>query len=148
MPSPVAVRGPVRRVCTAATTAVVVGGRVDEDAGGAVEGDEPDLDAVGDLVDELRGALDGGLDAAGGDVGRGHRRRHVDGQDDHALVPRDLLGLDRLGQPEDDEGERGGRQDGSDVATPAEAVGGDRGVEVGGGRTAAMARRRRRWTTT
>ena len=144
IPSP-ALRGPVRRVCTAPITEVwsVVGStrtravRVRRRA---------DLDPVGDLVDEVRGTVDGGLDPARGDVGGGHRRRDVDGQDDHPFVARHPLRLDRLGQPEDDEGQGTGRQDRCDVAWPR--CGGSDGSMEGEEVHRSMARRRRRWTST
>ena len=84
---------------------VAVGGRRHPDRRRPVERHQPDVEPLGQQVDEVERGLLGGVEAGRAHVVGLHRQRRVDGQDDRGPLPRHLV---RPGRP--GEGARSRRQ--------------------------------------
>ena len=98
-----------------------------------VEGDEPDLDALGQVLHERLGLLLHGLQPRGRDVGRGHRAGRVEREQDRGALLRGPHGHRRLGEREGEHDQRDEQRGGRDVPLPPRPLGRDGVEEVDAG---------------
>jgi hypothetical protein len=92
--------------------------RVDDSAGRRRERDEPDAEAVRELVDEVGRRLLRRIEPGRLDIRGQHRSRDVDREHDRCLFPGNRQDHRRAGHADRERGDRGEVQDGRDVAPP------------------------------
>ena len=125
-PSDVAPSGASRSIA-ASTSPSDARGLLDHEASVA-EGDHTDLDGLGLRLHEGSGRRLGGVDAGGLEILGAHAVRHVEGEDDGALLPGQAQrsspgGRTRRAAGRDRSGRRRRARDGADGARRAEVVG-------------------------
>ncbi len=125
MPSPVAVRSANCSLSNAALVDVPVGRRLDQHRRGARIGDQPEVDARGQLAGELLGGRFGGGHPVGFDVGGPHGLGDVDDQHDDRAVARNPHIVGRPGHRDRQQHQRRDQQDGRQVTPPGGLLGCD-----------------------